>query len=238
MTALLISDLHLSESRPDLTQAFQQFLQNKAKQASELFILGDLFEVWLGDDDQTTLNKKIIGLIRDVVDSGVMVFVMHGNRDFMLGKRFERESGATLINDPTPIELYGHEVLLSHGDSYCTDDIKYQKTKRKIRNPVVLPILRMLPLSSRKKIAGNLRNKSQQDKQIASMEIMDVNLQAIDTAFQQFDVATIIHGHTHRPAHHIDERNRNRYVLGDWGKAFWYIEINDEAINLIEKTIR
>lgn len=236
MTALLISDIHLSERRPDLTEAFQQFLSHRATKATELFILGDLFEVWLGDDDQTPLNKSIISSIRELADSGVSVFVMHGNRDFMIGKRFERESGAKLIDDPTVIELYGHELILSHGDSYCTDDITYQKTKKKIRNPIVLPILRNLPLSTRQKIAGNLRNKSAEDKQMVSADIMDVNAEAISDAFAKYDVKIMIHGHTHRPCHHTDN-SVDRYVLGDWDTTLWYIEVNDDGIQLIESDI-
>jgi len=236
MTALLISDLHLSEARPDLTAAFERFLQQHALQATELFILGDLFEVWVGDDHQTPLSKKVTGLIHDVVDAGIAVFVMHGNRDFMLDKRFERESGAKLIADPSVLELYGHELVLSHGDSYCTDDLEYQKTKRLIRNPFSLSLLKALPRSARMKIAGNLRAKSDAKKQVTASNIMDVNESAIADAFEQYDVHTMIHGHTHRPARHQDG-SRERIVLGDWGETLWYVTIDTDGIKLTEAAI-
>lgn len=237
MAALFISDLHLSESSPHITEGFSQFLTEKAAHASQLFILGDLFEVWLGDDDFTPLNARIISELRQLSDSGVQLFIQHGNRDFMIGKHFAEATGARLIDDPTVIELYGTELVLMHGDSLCTDDIKYQKAKKRIRNPIVLPILKRLPLSTRTKIAGNLRNKSAQDKQMTKMEIMDANAVAVERAFDDYDVKTMIHGHTHRPAKH-DHHGRTRWVLGDWGQFLWYAVLDENGVSLHQEPIQ
>ena len=237
MAALFISDLHLSDATPHITTGLLNFLKDKAAQADQLFILGDLFEVWLGDDHITPLNTQIITALRKLTDSGVQLFIQHGNRDFMIGKHFAELTGGMLIDDPTVIELYGTELVLSHGDSYCTDDIKYQKAKRKIRNPIVLPILRRLPLSTRQKIAGNLREKSAKDKQQNTMEIMDVNQSAVEQAFIDYDVKTMIHGHTHRPQQH-DHNGKTRWVLGDWGDYLWYARLDEKGVSLHQEPLK
>lgn len=222
MTTLFISDLHLDGSRPDITDQFLEFLQHEARNARALYILGDLFEAWIGDDDPDADKQRVVRALRDVTAAGVRCFIMHGNRDFLLGKRFCAETGSQLLADGTIVDLYGRRVLLMHGDTLCTDDPAYQRLRRIVRNPLVKLLLRSLSLRQRQRLAAKMRAGSKahidaMDK--AAPAIMDVNQQAVVQAFRQHHVDCLVHGHTHRPAVHdvdVDGHTATRIVLGDW----------------------
>ena len=221
-SSLFISDLHLDGARPDITEQFLAFLGHEAVHARRLYILGDLFEAWIGDDDPDPDKRRVVAALRQLTSSGVACFVMHGNRDFLLGRRFCTETGTQLINDGTVIEIDGRKVLLMHGDTLCTDDHAYQRLRRIVRNRLVQWILRSLSLSRRQRLAARMRAGSKAHIEAAdhSMpDIMDVNADAVAGAFRRYDVDCLIHGHTHRPAIHslsVDGAPRTRSVLGDW----------------------
>ena len=216
---LFISDLHLDADDAALVGQFHAFLRSDARAADALYILGDLFEAWLGDDDPDPLARGIVAELRALTDSGVPCFLMHGNRDFLIGERFCRETGATLLDDGTVVELYGERVLLMHGDALCTDDVSYQRLRRIVRNPVVRAIFRIMTLEQRRALARRLRAGSREHVGMTAPEIMDVNAAAVAQAMRDAGVRTMIHGHTHRPAVHtleIDGAPAKRIVLGDW----------------------
>lgn len=219
---LFISDLHLDGERPDITAQFLEFLEREARQAQALYILGDLFEAWIGDDDPDPDKRRVIEALRSLTRGGVPTYFIHGNRDFLVGRRFARETGVTLLPDPTLIQVYGQRVLLMHGDTLCIDDPDYQRLRRIVRNPVVQFILRRLTLGQRLKLAARMRAGSK--AHIASMDqaapqIMDVNQNEVRSTFASQRVDYIVHGHTHRPAIHkvqLNNRTVTRIVLGDW----------------------
>jgi UDP-2,3-diacylglucosamine hydrolase len=219
---LFISDLHLDASRPDITDQFVEFLHTDARAARALYILGDLFEVWIGDDDPEPEKTRVMDALRALTDGGVDCFVMHGNRDFLLGRRFCHRTGTRLIRDGEVIDLYGERVLLLHGDTLCTDDHAYQRLRRLLRNPLARAVFRVMSLHQRQRLARRLRAGSQAhlDTLSTSMpDIMDVNEEAVRKAFVNHRVHCMIHGHTHRPAIHtlqIDGIAATRIVLGDW----------------------
>lgn len=222
MATLFISDLHLDGLRPDITAQFLEFLQTEARGAEALYILGDLFEAWIGDDDPDPDKRCIVQALRKLTDSGVPCYVMHGNRDFMLGKRFSAETGARLIDDGTVVDLYGRRVLLLHGDTLCIDDPAYQRLRRIVRNPLVQFVVRHLSLHLRQRLARKMRAGSK--AHIESMDrtqsyIMDVNAGEVVRTLQRHGTDCMIHGHTHRPAVHevsLPEGTGTRIVLGDW----------------------
>jgi len=231
---LLISDLHLEEKRPDITRAFLHFLATRARQAEALYILGDFFEVWIGDDGMTPFQHEIAGALRELSDAGTRIYLMHGNRDFLIGKAFCREAGCTLLSDPHKLQMNGEPVLLMHGDSLCTLDVGYMKLRRWLRNPLSLLILRNLPLSTRQKLARKLRNESRAQTRMKASEIVDVTPEEVVKVMAAHDVRTLIHGHTHRPAVHELEVNgqaARRIVLGDWDRQGWALQIDDEGFN-------
>jgi UDP-2,3-diacylglucosamine hydrolase len=216
---LFISDLHLDAAAPAIADQFHAFLAGEARSADALYILGDLFEAWIGDDDPDPAARATVGALRSLVDAGVPCFVMHGNRDFLIGARFCRETRATLLADGTVVDLYGERVLLLHGDALCTDDAGYQRLRRILRNPLVLGTLRHLPLDARHSLARRLRAGSREHVGMTAPEIMDVNEGAVVAALRAAGVRTVIHGHTHRPAVHellVDGSPARRIVLGDW----------------------
>ena len=219
VTTLLISDLHLDAGSPAIARQFHAFLRQEARSADALYILGDLFEAWLGDDDPDAAARATVTALRSLVDSGVRCFVMHGNRDFLIGERFCRETGATLLPDATVVDLYGQRVLLMHGDALCTDDTNYQRLRRILRNPLVKWSLRHLPFGSRRALARRLRAGSRQHVGMTAAQIMDVNDAAVASALRSAGARTLVHGHTHRPAVHellVDGAPARRIVLGDW----------------------
>lgn len=221
MTTLFISDLHLSEERPDISRAFFSLLAQRARGIEALYILGDLFEAWIGDDDPSPLAREVIAALAACSASGTALWVQHGNRDFLLGQRFARETGAGLLPDEAIIDLHGERVLLMHGDTLCSDDHDYQRFRRRVRNPLVKWLLRSLPLKRRQAIARRWRDSSRQHKSNKPENIMDVNQDTVAATMRRHRVTLLIHGHTHRPARHplvIDGTAAERIVLGDWDK--------------------
>lgn len=219
MTTLFISDLHIDATRPAIIAQFLRFLETEAKNAAALYILGDLFESWIGDDAPDSAQSEAIAGLRALTASGVPCFVMHGNRDFLLSRRFSEMSGAQLLRDPLIITLYGEAVLVMHGDALCTDDHAYQRLRATVRDAEWQRQFLALPVESRRALAGAARAGSQ--AHTASMEyaITDVNADSVATALRDAGTATLLHGHTHRPAIHaleVDGRPRTRIVLGDW----------------------
>ena len=241
MTKLFIADLHLSEARPDLTNAFIHFLATKATQADELYILGDLFEFWIGDDEQSPLQQQITLALKTLSEQGCRLFYSHGNRDFMIGKRFARECGMMLLPPIYSCEIAGERTLLLHGDQLCTDDEAYQRFRRITSWPWLQWIFLHLPLSRRVKIAQQIRQGSHKGKQQKSRSIMDVTPSSVNDCFAQHQATLMIHGHTHRPMIHelsLDNGQKvRRIVLGDWNTDLWYLQIDDRDINLISQPI-
>jgi len=219
MTTLFISDLHLDESRPRLVAAFEELLAGEARGARALYILGDLFESYIGDDDDAPLNARVAHATRKVRDAGVPVYFMHGNRDFLLGEDYAVRAGMTVLADPAVIELTGERVLLMHGDTLCTDDVEYQKFRALVRDPQWQQAFLAKPLAERRAFAAQARGESRKHTASAKPEIMDVNQIAVEATMRRHGVRRLIHGHTHRPATHhfdIDGRKAERIVLGDW----------------------
>lgn len=231
---LLISDLHLEEKRPDITRAFLLFLTTRARQAEALYILGDFFEVWIGDDGMTPFQHEIACALRELSDAGTRIYLMHGNRDFLIGQRFCREAGCTLLSDPHKVQMGGEPVLLMHGDSLCTLDVGYMKLRRWLRNPLSLLILRNLPLSTRQKLARKLRNESRAQTRMKASDIVDVTPQEVIKVMAAHGVRTLIHGHTHRPAVHelvVNGQPARRIVLGDWDRQGWALQVDTDGFN-------
>lgn len=219
MATLFISDLHLDGSRPEVTQQFLRFLKDEGRNADALYILGDLFELWIGDDDTDPEKRRIVAALADLTRSGVPCFVLRGNRDFLLGERFGTESGCRLLEEGTTVDLYGTPVLLMHGDTLCTDDHSYQRLRRILHNRAVQWLLRSLSLARRNALAAKIREGSKAHTNRTAPMIMDVNAGAVAAAFAERSVSTLVHGHTHRPAVHSLEvagRPVKRIVLGDW----------------------
>lgn len=219
MTTLFISDLHLEPDRPAMTALFLDFLKQCARQAEALYILGDLFEVWIGDDDDAELGRVVADALRALSDSGVPIFFIHGNRDFLLGPRFAAASGMQLLPESAVIQMAGESILLMHGDMLCTDDVEYQAFRLQVRDPAWQARILALSLAQRRTLAGQLRETSQQAIQQKAIDITDVNPAAVDSALRAHGVRHLIHGHTHRPAIHqwtLDDRPARRTVLGDW----------------------
>ncbi len=215
---LFISDLHLDPSRPEITELFMVFLQ-RARGADGLYILGDLFEAWIGDDDDAAIARTVRTGLQSLAAGGVPVFLMHGNRDFLLGETFEQQSGCRLLVDPTVIDLYGERTLLMHGDLLCTDDIEYQRFRAKVQDPAWQQAVLAKPLAERREMAATLRGESQQANAGKQAELMDVNPESVENAMREHGVRRLIHGHTHRPAIHdflLDGAPARRIVLGDW----------------------
>ena len=220
MATLFISDLHLSPERPAIVRLFLEFLANRAPRADALYILGDLFEFWIGDEmiDSPGVAPVIQGL-RALTGSGVPVHVMHGNRDFLLGARFEQATGCRLLAEPAHARFGDEDVLLMHGDTLCTDDVEYQRFRTMVRDPAFVRDFLSKPIQERAAIAQNLRETSQAATAGKKPEIMDVNENAVRDMMRTAHVRHLIHGHTHRPAQHVfdlDGAPARRTVLGDW----------------------
>jgi UDP-2,3-diacylglucosamine hydrolase len=227
VTTLFISDLHLEETRPDITDAFLRFLDQKTSGIERLYILGDFFEAWIGDDERTPLQETIAGALKAVSDRGVEIFLMHGNRDFLIGEEFCERAGATLLDDPTVVDLYGTPTLLMHGDSLCTADEEYQKFRANMRNPQMQKMMLARPLEDRQKMARQLRDMSMAKNQGKAEDIMDVTPEEVVREMETHGVQQMIHGHTHRPAIHDLQANgqpATRIVLGDWDENVWWLE--------------
>lgn len=232
MTDILISDLHLDESRPELTGGFLRFLQSGLENADSLYILGDFFEVWLGDDHDTPFNQSIIDALKAVQ---VPIYIMHGNRDFLIGEAFCQSVGATLLPDPSVVKLAGENVLLTHGDSLCTADTEYMQVRAMLRNPLVQQDLLSKSIPERQVIADQARGDSKAHTRETAADIMDVTPAEVVEAMETAGVKTLIHGHTHRPATHevaLSSGAGQRIVLGDWDKQGWQIVAGPEGFKL------
>ena len=219
MTTLFISDLHLDAAAPDAAEHFVGFLAGPAHAADALYVLGDLFEAWIGDDDDDAWRAQICGSLRALCDAGVACHVMHGNRDFLLQRGFEARTGCRLLADPTVIELDGERLLLTHGDTLCTDDVAYQRLRAVVRRRSWQRRFLSLPLAARRELAGAARAGSRRHMTRVAPTIMDVNSEAVLRAMRATGVRTLIHGHTHRPGVHefvLDGAGARRIVLGAW----------------------
>jgi len=219
VTTLFISDLHIDSSCPEITRQFLDLVDGEARHAEALYILGDFFESWVGDDAADPHQTAAISALRALTDSGVPCFVMHGNRDFLLGPRFCGMSGAQLLPDPLIVTVYGEPVLVMHGDALCTDDLAYQRLRATVRDPGWQRQFLALPLASRRALAGAARVGSQAHTAAVEYAITDVNADSVALALRRSATATLLHGHTHRPAIHalqVDGRACTRIVLGDW----------------------
>lgn len=219
MSTVFIADLHLQAERPDITEAFEQFLSGLAGSCRALYILGDLFDAWVGDDDDAPLPARVADRLKRLADSGTAVAFMAGNRDFALGADYAQRAGFRLLDDPDVIDLYGRRALLMHGDTLCTDDTAYQAFRAQVRHPAWLAQMLAQPLAVRRAFAAQARAQSSAHTAMTAETIMDVNADAVADIFRQQDVALLIHGHTHRPARHetlVDGTTRTRIVLGDW----------------------
>ena len=238
MITRFISDLHLEESRPDITSAFLSFLDEKAQAIDALYILGDFFEAWIGDDEKTPLQNQVAEALRQVSGTGTAVYLMHGNRDFLIGEDFCRRSGATLLPDPTVVDLYGTPTLLMHGDSLCTADVEYQKFRASMRNQQWQQMFLQRPLADRQLVARQLREISMAKNQGKEEFIMDVTPEEVVREMEAHQVQRLIHGHTHRPAVHKLQANgqpARRIVLGDWAENAWWLDVVPGREPLLDK---
>jgi UDP-2,3-diacylglucosamine hydrolase len=221
-----VADLHLTDERPAATGRFFRFLDEEAAGADALYILGDLFEAWIGDDHDEQVAHDTAHRLKTLVDAGTPVYFMHGNRDFMLAARYAARSGMTLLADPTRIDLYGVPTLLMHGDTLCTDDTAYQTFRQRVRHPLTLALLRRLPHALRQRLAHQARAGSESAKAAKAAEIMDVNEDAVVRVLREQQACRLIHGHTHRPAQHrhaVDGRDCARWVVPDWYGRWGYV---------------
>lgn len=236
MATLFIADLHLCTEEPAITAGFLRFLASDARQADALYILGDLFEAWIGDDDPNPLHRKMAAAVKALVDSGVPCFFIHGNRDFLLGKRFARESGMTLLPQEKVLDLYGRNILIMHGDTLCTDDAGYQAFRAKVHQPWLQTLFLALPLFIRQRIAAKMRANSKTANSTKSLEIMDVNPHAVIAEMEKHQVQWLIHGHTHRPAVHeltANDAPAFRVVLGAWHTEGSMVKVTPDNVELI-----
>lgn len=245
---LLISDLHLEPARPELTWAFFGFLEKAARgalektarQAGALYILGDFFNVWIGDDDDVPLCREVSQALKRLRDSGTAVYLLHGNRDFLLGERYARECGATLIHEPYILENGGQRYLLMHGDALCTRDTDYIAFRTMVRDPLWQRDFLASPLDERRAFAEQARARSKTMSSNKPDDIMDVTPDEVVRVLEQHGIATLIHGHTHRPAVHkltVSGLPASRIVLGDWQASGWYVQIAAGAAALRKFTI-
>ena len=234
MSYCFISDLHLNQDRPDITKAFLNFLENTACKAEKLYILGDLFEAWIGDDDQNEFISEIQNaLIR--INKTTKVLFMHGNRDFLIGPDFASSAGMKILTDPVVEEMFGDPVLLMHGDLLCTEDIDYQKFRKVSRDIKWQKEFLSKPLAERRIIAQNLRGASKEATGKKKEEIMDVSEFEVIKIIQESSVSLLIHGHTHRPNSHsiaLEKHTAKRIVLGDWDEYGWYVWMDSNSCEL------
>lgn len=240
MTTLFISDLHLDASRPQITRLFLEFLATEARQARVLYILGDFFEAWIGDDDPDPHNAEVMAGVRTLSDSGTPVFFMHGNRDFLIGEGFARQTGCTLLDDPTVVDLESTPTLLMHGDTLCTDDAEYQAFRRQVRDPAWQQAFLARPLAERRAFAAHARAASQTHNAAKADYLMDVNQQEVERVMHAYGVTRLIHGHTHRPAVHrfrVDGEEYTRIVLGDWYEQSSILAAKDGALTLRDQRV-
>lgn len=242
MTTLFISDLHLDPSRPAITALFLEFLRGQARQAEALYILGDLFEAWIGDDTPSTAADAVATALRELADAGVPVFFIRGNRDFLVGEDYARRAGMRILPDPCVVPLYGRLVLLQHGDLLCTDDTAYQAFRAQTRDPAFIAQFLAQPLEARIAFAQKARAASQarqsemkQGDRAQFETVTDVAPDEVAATFRRYGVDTMIHGHTHRPAVHsvqVDDATCTRIVLGDWYEQGSVLQVDASGYRL------
>ncbi len=232
---LFASDLHLSPDRPAARAAFRAFAQGPARAAQAVYLLGDLFDWWVGDDQiADPFVAGIVSDLRGISAAGVPLFIGHGNRDFMLGAQFARATGATLLPEQQVLNLAGVRTVICHGDELCTDDTDYLAYRARMRDPATQARLLRLPYFARRAIAWWLRRKSRDEKALKADQIMDVNDDAVVAALRAHDVRRMIHGHTHRPARHehiVDGTRRERFVLADWHQQGQYLAVDAAGVH-------
>lgn len=219
MAIYFASDMHLDEKRPELFQAFFSFVEKHRDQMDALYLLGDLFEYWIGDDYIEPLAQKLILLINELVDSGIPCYIQYGNRDFMLGRKFFKICHATLLPDTYLIEFANERFVICHGDQLCTLDIEYQSNRKWLRNPVIKLIMRNLPLSTRLNLVAKMRNRSKKLFTNQDDAIFDVTLESSELLLNKFQANYLIHGHTHKPEKHLLPQGQERIVLGCWDES-------------------
>jgi UDP-2,3-diacylglucosamine hydrolase len=240
MTTLFISDLHLSPDNEALIQLTVDFLSSQTKDIDTLYLLGDVFNTWLGDDIVPVEFEPLIAQLQQLHQSGIKTYLMVGNRDFMVGKHFAERCGCELIDEPTIIDLCDVKTLLIHGDSLCTDDVSYQRYRRQTRNKFLQWCFLHLPVRYRQRISDKIKQKSREKKQYKSAVIMDVNQLEVSRIMEQFNVQYMIHGHTHRPAIHtftLANKPAYRIVLGDWEDKISVLKCSDHQFELIDHRI-
>ena len=237
MSSLFISDLHLCAGRPHSNRSFFGFLQREARSAQALYILGDLFEYWVGDDDlDDPFNAAVVAALARLVDAGIPTYLMRGNRDFVIGDAFARASRVELMPDPTVINLHGTATMLMHGDTLCTLDTDYQAFRGEVRSAAWIDRLLRQPLAERKAAVEDLRRKSEQEKRSKPADVMDVAPAEVEAVLRRNGYPRLIHGHTHRPARHehkIDGHVCERWVLADWYQGGSYLQCDASGCRAI-----
>lgn len=238
MAVLLISDLHLCGARPNISRIFLEFLRGPARGAESMYVLGDLFEYWAGDDDlDDEFNASIIAGLVEYTNAGHALRIMHGNRDFLLGDRFAQACNGRLIGDPYPVDLCGTRTLLMHGDTLCENDRDYQAFRAEVRSPAWRKNFLSLPLSQRKYQIEALRRTSESEKKRKAMELMDVSAHAVEAVLREYHYPRLIHGHTHLPARHeheVDGRTCERWVLADWYRVGSYLRCDERGCSPVQ----
>ncbi len=243
MTTLFISDLHLQPSQPRLLDACLRFFDERARAVEALYILGDLFEVWIGDDDDAAWLNDFASALQQLRVNGTALYFMHGNRDFLVGKHFAARCGMELLSDLTVIDLYGRPTLLMHGDTLCTEDKDYLAFRAQVRDPQWQRMILAAPLEQRRQLAAQLRTQSKMAASNKAEDIMDVTPAEVARVMAKSDVDLLIHGHTHRPARHaliVNGKPAERIVLGDWrdDDCMWYVRAErDNSVELIKHAI-
>lgn len=234
-TILFISDLHLDDTRPRIVALFEQFLSSEAREADALYILGDLFEAYIGDDDDAPLSARVAAALKALRDSGVPIFFIAGNRDFLLGEDYAQRAGVVILDDGAVVDLHGTPTLLLHGDVLCTEDAAYQTFRQQVHDPAWQRTFLARSVADRRGFAQQARDASRAHTSQADMAIMDVNQHAVETALRHAGVARMIHGHTHRPALHdftLDGASAQRIVLGDWYEQGSVLRVDAASIAL------
>ena len=241
MRTLFIADLHLNEHHRHITDALFSFLDKEANNAETLYILGDMFEVWIGDDEHTALMDEVAHKLTSYSQKNkTQIFYLHGNRDFMLGKRYAKQASMTLLPEHTEIDLYGMKTLILHGDTLCLADKNYQRMRKVIHNPFIQAIFNCLPLSIRKRIGWKIRTASQSKKVYKNSEMMGVTEQEVQRLMQKHQVQRLIHGHTHQAFVHnftVNKQPAQRYDVGDWYHNLSYVDVTPEGIELVIRPI-
>ena len=235
-----IADLHLADNRPDITNCFLKFLENEAVKAQSLYILGDLFEAWIGDDDDSEYLATIAKALATLSSLGTRIYYIHGNRDFLLGQGFAKKSAMILLPEIDLITLYGQDIVIMHGDTLCTRDVAYQKFRKKSRSWWWQTLIKSLPLFVRKKIAADYRKKSAAATAVKSQEIMDVTPQEVVNCLEHYQSQLLIHGHTHRPAVHeliANNKPAQRIVLGDWYEQGAWLKVTPQGMELMNRPL-